>query len=155
MATERLGDVTGPAWQRDLRNAAQHKVDEPVLASCVFYRVGGHATALGPFSGMAAMVANGIGKRRGIGLPKRFAIAITPTCVHAFDVAIAPRVVLGDEVGAWRRAGLVVAAQEGPARIKVTVESAITGERAVWTTGNDPGSRAVVRALQHSAGALI
>ena len=155
MATERLGDVTEPAWQRELRNAAQHKVDEPVLASGVFYRVGGQATALGPFSGVAAMVANGIGKRRGGGLPKRFAIAVTPTCVHAFDVTLEPGIVLGDELGVWRRAGLVVTAQEGPARTKVTVESAITGERAVWTTGNDPGSKAVVDALQDSAGALI
>jgi hypothetical protein len=117
--------------------------------------VGGQATALGPFSGVAAMVANGVGKRRGGGLPKRFAIAVTPTCVHAFEVALGPGVVLGDEVAVWRRAGLVVAAQQGPTRTKVTVESALTGDRAVWTTGNDPGSRAVVDALQDSAGALI
>ena len=155
MATQPSGGPVEAEWRRELRNAAQHKVDEPVLASGLFNRAGGQATALGPFSGVAAVVSNGIAKRRAGGLPKRFAIAVTPTCVHAFEVTLDPGVVLGDEVAVWRRAGLAVVAEETATRTNVTIESALTGERVVCSTGKDPASRSVVDALQDSAGALI
>ena len=68
----------------------QPKLDEPVLAGGLFYRTGGLAgLALGPFSGLAALISRGIGRRRAAGLPNQFLVAVTPTRVHAFGCSMA------------------------------------------------------------------
>ena len=154
MDTDGLGVSEAKAeWHRELRNAAQHKVDEPVLAGGLFARLGAQ-TPLGPFSGIAALVANGIGRRRASGLPRQFAIAVTPTAVHAFEIlALDGAIELGEEVASWRRAGLIVSAEATATRTKVAIESAASGERVICATGNDALSRSVVSAMQEPVAA--
>ena len=51
-------------WDQKYREAVQPKLDEPLLKAGLFYRSGGFASmAVGPFSGLAAMVTRTIGKR--------------------------------------------------------------------------------------------
>jgi hypothetical protein len=142
-------------WERKYRDALQPLLDEPVLAGGVFYRTSGWAAmAMGPFSGLAAIVSRSIGKRRG-GLPNQFLLAVTPTRVHAFNCSLAyGDVKAKDELAVWERAGLTVTAEETSVNTKVVLERAEAGERVVCSTGKDELSQSVVQALQERVRAL-
>ena len=137
-------------WERKYRDALQPLVDEPVLAGGVFYRTGGWAAvAVGPFSGLAALVSRSLGKRRAGGLPNQFLLAVTPTRVHAFKCSLAyGDVEARDELAVWDRAGLTVTAEETSVNTKVVLESGGSGERVVCSTGKDDLSQSVVHAMQ-------
>jgi hypothetical protein len=143
-------------WERKFRDAVQPRVDEPVLAVSLFYRTGGYAAlALGPFSGIAALVASGVGRRRAAGLPSTFLIAVTPTRLHAFKCATSHAAVkVRHEVAVWDRAGLVVLAEEMSVNTRVTIELP-NGLKVVCSTGKDPLSQAVVYAMQHPVGVPV
>ena len=137
-------------WERKYRDALQPKLDEPVLAGGLFYRTGGWgALALGPFSGLAALISRSVGKRRAGGLPNQFLVAVTPTRVHAFRCSTAyGNVKAKDELTAWSRAGLTVTAEETAINTKVVIDPAADGERVVCSTGKDELSQSVVYAMQ-------
>src|SRR4051794_1949604 len=90
-------------WEQKYREAVQPQLDEPLLKAGLFYRTGGFASvALGPFSGLAAVVATGVGKKRAGGVPNQFVLAVTPTRVHAFKCSIAyNKVKIRQELFAW------------------------------------------------------
>jgi hypothetical protein len=146
--------VTREEWERKYRDALQPKVDEPVLAGGLFYRTGGFASiAVGPFSGLAAMISRSLGKRRSGGLPNQFLLAVTPTRVHAFKCSTAHgNVKAKDELAVWARAGLTVTAEETSVNTKVVIEPALEGERVVCSTGKDELSQSVVYAMQEPIG---
>ena len=141
-------------WERKYRDALQPLVDEPVLAGGVFYRTGGwSAVAMGPFSGLAAVISRGIGKRRAGGLPNQFLLAVTPTRVHAFKCSLAyGDVEARDELAVWERSGLTVTAEETSVNTKVVLERSSGGERVVCSTGKDELSQSVVYAMQEPVG---
>jgi hypothetical protein len=141
-------------WERKYRDALQTKVDEPVLAGGLFYRTGGFAAvAMGPFSGLAALISRGIGKRRARGLPNQFLVAVTPTRVHAFKCSTAyGSVKAKDELAVWSRAGLTVTAEETAVDTKVVIDSPGAAERVVCSTGKDELSQSVVYAMQEPMG---
>ena len=143
-------------WERKYRDALQPLVDEPVLAGGVFYRTGGWAAvAVGPFSGLAALVSRSIGKRRAGGFPNQFLLAVTPTRVHAFKCSLAyGDVEARDELAVWDRAGLTVTAEETSVNTKVVLESGGGGERVVCSTGKDELSQSVVYAMQERVRAV-
>ena len=143
-------------WERKYRDAVQPLVDEPVLAGGVFYRTGGwSAMAMGPFSGLAALISRGVGKRRAGGLPNQFLLAVTPTRVHAFKCSLAyGDVKARDELAVWDRAGLTVTAEETSVNTKVVLERSSSGERVVCSTGKDEVSQAVVYAMQERVRAV-
>jgi hypothetical protein len=143
-------------WERKYRDALQPLVDEPVLAGGVFYRTGGWAAvAMGPFSGLAAVISRSIGKRRAGGLPNQFLLAVTPTRVHAFRCTLAyGDVKARDELAVWDRAGLTVTAEETSVNTKVVLESGGGGERVVCSTGKDELSQSVVYAMQERVRAV-
>jgi len=120
-------------WERKYRDALQPLLDEPVLAGGVFYRSGGWAAmAMGPFSGLAALVSRGVGRRRAGGLPNQFLLAVTPTRVHAFKCSLAyGDVEATDELAVWERIGLTVTAEETSVNTKVVLERPEAGERMV------------------------
>jgi hypothetical protein len=140
--------------ERKYRDALQPKVDEPVLAGGLFYRSGGFAAvAMGPFSGLAALIARSMGKRRSGGLPNQFLLAVTPTRVHAFKCSTAyGNVKAKDELVVWDRAGLTVTAEETAVNTKVVIESPAGGQRVVCSTGKDEFSQSVVYAMQETTG---
>jgi hypothetical protein len=142
-------------WERKYRDALQPMVDEPVLAGGVFYRTGGWAAvAMGPFSGLAALVSRSVGKRRAGGLPNQFLLAVTPTRVHAFKCSMAyGDVKAKDELAVWERAGMTVTAEETSVNTKVVIERRGGGERVVCSTGKDELSQSVVYAMQERMGA--
>ena len=142
-------------WERKYRDALQPLVDEPVLAGGVFYRSGGWAAmAMGPFSGLAAIVSRSIGKRRAGGLPKQFLLAVTPTRVHAFGCSLDYEDVQArGELAVWERSGLTVTAEETSVDTRVVLERG-SGERVVCSTGKDELSQAVVQAMQGRVRAL-
>jgi len=143
-------------WERKYRDALQPLVDEPVLAGGVFYRTGGWAAvAMGPFSGLAALVSRSVGKRRAGGLPNQFLLAVTPTRVHAFKCSLAyGDVKARDELAVWDRAGLTVTAEQTSVNTKVVLESGGGGERVVCSTGKDALSQSVVYAMQERVRAV-
>ena len=143
-------------WERKYRDALQPLVDEPVLAGGVFYRTGGWgAVAMGPFSGLAAVVSRSIGKRRAGGLPDQFLLAVTPTRVHAFGCSLAyGHVEARDELAVWDRSGLTVTAEETSVNTKVVLERNGSGERVVFSTGKDELSQSVVYAMQERVRAV-
>jgi hypothetical protein len=143
-------------WERKYRDALQPLVDEPVLAGGVFYRTGGWAAvAMGPFSGLAAVISRSIGKRRSGGLPNQFLLAVTPTRVHAFKCTLAyGDVKARDELAVWDRAGLTVTAEETSVNTKVVLESGGGAERVVCSTGKDELSQSVVYAMQERVRAV-
>ena len=136
------------------REVLQPKLDEPVLAGGLFYRTAGwHGIAMGPFSGLAALVSRGIGRRRAGGFPERFLVAVTPTRVHAFGCSTAyGDVKAKEELAVWERSALTVTAEETPVNTKVVIESAPAGGRIVCSTGKDEGSQSVVYAMQEQVG---
>ena len=138
----------------EYREALQPKLDEPVLAGGLFYRTGGWAgLALGPFSGLAALVSRGIGKRRAAGLPNQFLVAVTPTRVHAFGCSLAyGRIKAKEELAVWERSGLTVIAEETAVNTKVVIERPSGGGRVVCSTGKDEESQSVVYAMQEQVG---
>jgi hypothetical protein len=140
--------------ERKYRDALQPKVDEPVLAGGLFYRTGGFAAvAMGPFSGLAALISRSMGKRRSGGLPNQFLLAVTPTRVHAFKCSTTyGNVKAKDEVVVWDRAGLTVTAEETAVNTKVVIESLAGGQRVVCSTGKDELSQSVVYAMQETIG---
>jgi hypothetical protein len=141
-------------WERKYRDALQTKVDEPVLAGGLFYRTGGFASAVvGPFSGLAALISRGVGKRRSGGLPNQFLVAVTPTRVHAFRCSTAyGNVKARDELAVWSRTGLTVTAEETAVNTRVVIESPAPGDRLVCSTGKDELSQSVVYAMQEPVG---
>jgi hypothetical protein len=141
-------------WERKYRDALQPKVDEPVLAGGLFYRTGGFASAaMGPFSGLAALISRSIGKRRAGGLPNQFLVAVTPTRVHAFKCSMSyGDVKAKDELIVWKRAGLTVTAEETAVDTKVVIDPPSPGERVVCSTGKDEFSQSVVYAMQEPTG---
>ena len=140
-------------WERKYRDALQPLVDEPVLAGGVFYRHRGWA-AIGPFSGLAAVVSRTIGKRRAGGLPQQFLLAVTPTRVHAFGCSLDYEDVQArGELAVWERSGLTVTAEETSVNTRVVLERG-SGERVVCSTGKDELSQAVVHAMQGRVRAL-
>ena len=143
-------------WERKYRDAVQPLVDEPVLAGAVFYRTGGWAAmAMGPFSGLAAIVSRGIGKRRAGGFPNQFLLAVTPTRVHAFRCTLAyGDVEARDELAVWDRARLTVTAEETSGNTRVVLERNGSGERVVCSTGKDELSQSVVYAMQERVRAV-
>jgi hypothetical protein len=143
-------------WERKYRDALQPLVDEPVLAGGVFYRTSGWAAmAMGPFSGLAALVSRSVGKRRAGGLPNQFLLAVTPTRVHAFKCSLAyGDVQARDELAVWNRAGLSVTAEETPVNTKVVLQPDGGDERVVCSTGKDELSQAVVHAMQERVKAI-
>ena len=136
------------------REALQPKVDEPVLAGGLFRRSAGMGgLALGPFSGLAALVARGIDRRRAGGLPREFLVAVTPTRVHAFRCSTANgEVKAKEELAVWERSGLTVTAEETAAGTRVIIESLPASARVVCSTGKDELSQAVVYAMQEPVG---
>ena len=142
-------------WERKYRDAMQPLVDEPVLAGGVFYRTGGWtAMAVGPFSGLAAIISRSIGRRRTGGLPNQFLLAVTTTRVHAFKCSLAyGDVKAKDELAVWDRAGLTVTAEETSINTKVVLEHG-SGERVVCSTGKDELSQSVVYAMQEQVRAV-
>ena len=143
-------------WERKYRDALQPLVDEPVLAGGVFYRTGGWAAvAMGPFSGLAALISRSVGKRRAGGMPNQFLLAVTPTRVHAFKCSLAyGDVKARDELAVWDRAGLTVTAEETSVNTKVVLESGGGGERVVCSTGKDELSQSVVYVMQERVRAV-
>jgi hypothetical protein len=141
-------------WERRYRDALQPKVDEPVLAGGLFYRTGGwSALALGPFSGLAAMISRSVGKRRANGLPNQFLVAVTPTRVHVFKCSTAyGDIKAKDELAVWQRAGLTVIAEETSVNTKVIIEPSVASERVVCSTGKDELSQSVIYAMQEPVG---
>jgi hypothetical protein len=142
-------------WEQKYREAVQPKIDEPVLKAGLFYRTGGFASlALGPFSGLASLVASGVGKKRAGGLPNQFILAVTPMKVHAFKCSIAyNKIKIRQELAVWDRAGLHVSAEETAVNTKVTIESPAESERIVCSTGKDALSQSVIYAMQEPVGA--
>ena len=134
--------------------ALQHKLDEPVLAGGLFHRP--HAlegVTLGPFSGMFALVARGVGRRRTGGLPHRFMIAVTPTRVHVFGCTTATgELKVKEELAAWSRAGMTVTAEETAMSTKVVIRWAGAEDPIVCSTGKDELSQSVVYAMQEPVG---
>jgi hypothetical protein len=143
-------------WEGKYRDALQPLVDEPVLAGGVFYRTGGWASvAMGPFSGLAAVVSRSIGKRRAGGLPNQFLLAVTPSRVHAFKCSLAyGDVEARDELAVWDRSGLTVTAEETSVNTKVVLEAGGSGERVTCSTGKDELSQSVVYAMQERVRAV-
>ena len=141
-------------WERKYRDALQTKVDEPVLAGGLFYRSGGFAAvAIGPFSGLAALISRSIGRHRAGGLPNQFLLAVTPTRVHVFKCSTAyGNVKAKDELAVWKRAGLTVTAEETAVDTKVVIEAPGARERLVCSTGKDELSQSVVYAMQEPVG---
>ena len=137
-------------WERKYRDALQPKVDEPVLAGGLFYRTGGWAAlAVGPFSGLAALISRSMGKRRAGGLPNQFLVAVTPTRVHVFKCSTAyGNVKAKDELLVWPRVGLSVTAEETSINTKVVIQGTDTGDRIVCSTGKDAHSLAFLEQLQ-------
>jgi hypothetical protein len=140
-------------WEQKYREAVQPQIDEPLLKAGLFYRTGGFASvALGPFSGLAATVASGVGKKRAGGFPNQFVLAVTPTRVHAFKCSIAyNKIKVKQELFAWNRAGMRVTAEETTVNTKVTIDSP-EAERFVCSTGKDALSQSVVYAMQEAVG---
>jgi hypothetical protein len=129
---------------RDLRHAAQLRVDEPVLAAGIFRQVRYSSPALGPFSGIAALVVSGIGRRRAAGMPRSFLVAVTPMRAHAFGFEqVSGEVVAREELAVWSRAGLVVTTDETAAESRITIEE--SGTRVVCTAGDEGSAQAVLR----------
>jgi hypothetical protein len=108
---------------------------------------------MGPFSGLAALVAMGVGKKRAGGLPNQFVVAVTPTRVHAFRCSIAyNKIKVKQELAVWNRAGLRVSAEETAVNTKVIIESPGEDERIVCSTGKDALSQSVIYAMQEPVG---
>jgi hypothetical protein len=141
-------------WDQKYREAVQPKLDEPLLKAGLFYRSGGFASlAVGPFSGLAAMVTRTIGKQKAGGFPNQFIIAVTPMRVYVFKCSIAyGKIKVKDELAVWDRAGLHVTAEETTVNTKVTIESETDKEKVVCSTGKDALSQSVIYAMQEPVG---
>jgi hypothetical protein len=141
-------------WEQKYREAVQPQLDEPLLKAGLFYRTAGFASlALGPFSGLASLVAMGVGKKRAGGLPNQFVVAVTPTRVHAFKCSIAyNKIKIKQELAVWSRTGLRVSAEETAVNTKVTIESPADNERIICSTGKDALSQSVIYAMQEPVG---
>ena len=144
-------------WEQKYREAVQPQLDEPLLKAGLFYRTGGFASvALGPFSGLASLVAVGVGKKRAGGLPNQFIVAVTPTRVHAFKCTIAyNKIKVRQELAVWNRAGLRVSAEETAINTKVIIEAPAENARLVCSTGKDALSQSVVYAMQEPVGIAV
>jgi hypothetical protein len=139
---------------RNLRHAAQLRVDEPVLAAGIFRRVRSSSPVLAPFSGVAALVSSGLGRRRSPGMPRRLLLAVTPMRLHAFGFEqVDGEVVAREELAAWDRAGIVVTAEETAVESRITIEA--PGTRVVCTAGDEGSSQAVLRVLRQTAPAPV
>lgn len=140
--------------ERAVVAALQHKLDEPVLAGGLFQRTRAlEGVTLGPFSGLLALVARRVGRRRAGGLPHRFVIAVTPTRVHVFGcTTVGGELKVKDELAAWSRAGMTVTAEETAMNTKVVIRSAGAEDPFVCSTGKDEHSQSVVYAMQEHVG---
>ncbi|MEA2479916.1 MAG: hypothetical protein QOJ07_1838 [Thermoleophilaceae bacterium] len=141
-------------WEQKYRDAVQPRLDEPLLKAGLFYRTGGFAAlALGPFSGLAAVISRGVGKKRASGLPNQFLLAVTPTRVHAFKCSLGyGDVKAKQELAVWKRSGLQVTAEETTVNTRVTIESLPEHEKVICSTGKDPLSQSVIYAMQEPVG---
>ena len=132
------------------RDAVQPHTNEPVLAAWIFYRAHSFTkVGLAQGSGLGALAAGAIGKKKGAGLPQTFVLALTPTAVRAFKAK--PRgfgVKVGDELMAWDRRALTVTAEQATVNMPVTLQPADGSEPVVCSTGKDEGSLAMIRAMQ-------
>lgn len=137
------------------RDAVQPHTSEPVLAAWIFYRSGSFAkVGLAQVSGLGALAAGAIGKKKAAGLPQTFVLAVTPTRVCAFKAK--PRgfgVKIGDELLSWDRRGLVVTAEQAALTMTVTLEPGGDGETVVCSTGKDEASLAMIRRMQEPVAA--
>ncbi|MEA2385918.1 MAG: hypothetical protein QOJ22_92 [Thermoleophilaceae bacterium] len=137
------------------RDAVQPHTTEPVLAAWMFYRSGSFAkVALTQVSGLGALAAGALGKKKAAGLPQTFVLAVTPTHVRAFKAK--PRgfgVKVGDELLSWDRRGLTVTAQQATVNTTVTLQPSGEGETVVCSTGKDEASLAMIRAMQEPVAA--
>src|ERR1700712_859532 len=137
------------------RDAVQSHTNEPVLAAWMFYRSGSFAkVGLAQVSGLGALAAGAIGKKKAAGLPQTFVLALTPTHVRAFKAK--PRgfgVKVGDELLSWERRTLVVTAEQATVNMTVTLQPNGEGETVVCSTGRDEASLAMIRAMQQPVAA--
>jgi hypothetical protein len=136
--------------EQKYRDAVQPHTDEQVLAAWIFYRSASFTkVGLAQVSGLGALAAGAIGKKKAAGLPQTFVLALTPTSVRAFKAKSRGfGVKVGDELMSWDRRSLTVTAEPATVNTTVTLQPGDGSEPVVCSTGKDEGSQAMIRAMQ-------
>ena len=136
------------------RETVAAKLDEEVLAVGAFRTTGSGTKYAISKSGAGALAygaAHLMGKGKAGGLPGQFLLAVTPTKLHAFKYKSkrnGPEA--KEEVAAWDRAGVKVAAERTKTTTRVSIEWP-DGESIVCDQdgmGDNPWADDVVRVLQ-------
>jgi hypothetical protein len=126
-------------------------VGEPLVAACPFARRGQMTQKFaGKFGGAVGyLAAKQHAKSKAGGLPEHFYLAVTTEHVRAigYKLGLTGKETLGEEVAAWRRDDLQVAASPSSLWIDVTLASPDEGERVDCRVGAAPASKAFVRLL--------
>jgi hypothetical protein len=137
------------------REAAQAKIDEPVIAACGFARQGMMTNKLaGHFGALPYAIARKRQQMRAGGLPEHFILAVTAERVYALERKIKMREYMGEigeEVACWDRAGLRVCSKPdrtvGGMGLNVTIESPAEGEAVHCSVGRAAQSEEFLRLL--------
>jgi hypothetical protein len=111
-----------------VKSLAESKVSEPVLGAALFRR-GGHAAKMGiskaRLGALAYAGAALTAKKQAGGLPERVLLVATAEKLYAFEAKPKGRNwKLGDEVGAWDRAGLKAQGRPSSGLTMLDMESA-------------------------------
>lgn len=120
-------------YRQTIRDLAQDKVAEPIVAAALFRRGGSAAKMAISKSGLGAIAYAGaalVAKKKAGGLPDKALLVATPTKVHAFKVKPKSRGWnVGDEVAVWDRAGLRASGEPSMGLTMLKLESPGEGEK--------------------------
>jgi hypothetical protein len=149
-----MSEETVREYRAGLLEQARERVAEPVVAAAVLRR-GSAAAKIGishaGLGGLAYAGASLFAKSKAGGLPDKTLFVATPTRLHAFKARIKGRgFKIGDEVGAWDRAGLRANTEPKMGLTMLNVESRAGGQTiTVAPVGvrDDPVSLELMRVL--------
>jgi hypothetical protein len=142
-------------WKNDLWEEAEPHIQGEELVAVAPFRRGG-ATASYAASkaggGLPYLIINLFRKKQAGGLPQQVMLAVTPTKLHAFKwKQRGSKMVIGDEVAVWERAGLQVSTEMGGGMTKVTISSPAEGEKVTLVGASikdDPVSQELIEVLK-------
>lgn len=158
MAMFEMSEAQVAEWRQQCRDLVAGSVNgEEVVAAAGFRQGGASANYVASKAQMGGLVYAGIKalrKRKAGGLPDKVMLAVTPNRVYAFKLGFRGRDhKLGDEVGAWERAGLRASADRAGTMTSLTLETA-EGEKATLVgigVKDDPVSQELIAALEGAA----
>ncbi len=142
-------------YRGQMRELAEEKVSEPVVAAAMLRRGGVGAKMAVSHAGLGALVYGAIAlfqKKQAGGLPDKALLVVTPTKLHAYKAKVKGRgFVAGDEVAVWDRVGLRASTEQKSGLTMLTVESPAEDEKVTMApvgVRDDPVSLELMQALK-------